>query len=143
MDNDVSLRLENQLCFPLYAASRKVLSLYTPILNELGITYTQYLVFLVLWQDDGITVGEIGRRLYLDNGTLSPVLKKLEGAGCLKRTRSSEDERIVKITLTEKGRELKAKAGEIPSRIGSCIPLGEKDAQELYRLLYSLLKEEK
>ena len=139
MEKYETLRLENQLCFPLYAAARKVLSMYTPRLNELGITYTQYLVFMVLWEDDGLTVGEIGRRLYLDNGTLSPVLKKLESSGYLKRERSCEDERVVRISLTEKGMELRERAADVPAMIGACIPLSSRDAAELYRLLYILL----
>ena len=98
-----ALKLENQLCFPLYAAARQVVSLYTPYLRTLGITYTQYIVFLVLWERDGIPVGELGRRLYLDNGTLTPLLKKMEKEGYITRTRESSDERVVTIRLTDKG----------------------------------------
>ncbi|MBQ6337240.1 MAG: MarR family transcriptional regulator [Ruminococcus sp.] len=137
---DEMLKLDNQLCFPLYAAARQVVSLYTPHLKELGLTYTQYIVFLVLWEGDGIPVGELGRRLYLDNGTLTPLLKKLESAGYLTRSRDKDDERVVTVTLTESGRALKEKAKDIPLKIGSCIKLKEEEAQGLYILLYQLLK---
>ena len=141
--NDDAMKLSNQLCFPLYAASRQVVSLYTPYLKELGLTYTQYIVFLVLWEKDGIPVGEIGEKLYLDNGTLTPLLKKLEAAGYLTRSRDKSDERVVIVTLTEQGRALKEKAKDIPYRIGSCIKMDESDARSLYILLYQLLKEGK
>ncbi len=135
-----ALRLDNQLCFPLYAASRQVVSLYTPYLKELGLTYTQYIVFLVLWENDSITVGELGRRLYLDNGTLTPLLKKLEAEGYLTRSRSAQDERVVVVTLTGAGRALKEQAREIPSKVGACIGLTEPEAQTMYDLLYKILK---
>ena len=137
---DEMLKLENQLCFPLYAAARQVVGMYTPYLKELGLTYTQYIVFLVLWERDGIPVGELGRRLYLDNGTLTPLLKKLEAAGFLTRSRDTADERVVIVTLTEQGRALKEKAKEIPLKVGSCFCMGEKEAQGLYTQLYRLLK---
>ena len=101
-----AMKLENQLCFPLYAAARNVTGLYTPWLKPLGLTYTQYIVLLVLWEKDGISVTEIGEKLMLDNGTLSPLLKKLENAGYITRQRSREDERVVVIRLTESGRAL-------------------------------------
>ena len=140
IDYDDIMKLDNQLCFPLYAAARQVVSLYTPYLKELGLTYTQYIVFLVLWESDGIPVGELGRRLYLDNGTLTPLLKKLETAGYLTRARDSRDERVVTVTLTEEGRALRQRAKEIPLKIGSCIKLTEQEALGLYTLLYKLLK---
>ena len=138
--SDDELKLENQLCFPLYAAARQVVALYTPYLKELGLTYTQYIVFLVLWEKDGIPVGEIGDKLYLDNGTLTPLLKKLEAAGYLTRSRDKADERVVIVSLTDKGRALKEKAKDIPCQIGACINLKESEAQSLYILLYQLLK---
>lgn len=141
IDYDEMLKLENQLCFSLYAAARHVVSLYTPHLKELGITYTQYIVFLVLWEKDGIPVGELGKRLYLDNGTLTPLLKKLEVAGYVTRSRDNDDERVVIVTLTEKGRALKERAREIPLKVGSCVALSEKDATVMYALLYQLLRE--
>ncbi len=133
------MKLDNQLCFPLYAAARNVTGLYTPWLKQLGLTYTQYIVFLVLWEKDGIPVGEICERLMLDNGTVSPLLKKMEQAGYIKRSRSEEDDRVVRITLTEKGRDLQEKAKDIPAKVGSCIDLPPEKAQELYELLYELL----
>ncbi|HAJ66108.1 MAG TPA: MarR family transcriptional regulator, partial [Clostridiales bacterium] len=95
-----ALKLDNQLCFPLYAAARKVTGLYAPYLKELGLTYTQYIVLLVLWERDGLSLGEIGERLSLDSGTLTPLCKKLETAGLITRRRSEQDERSVRITLT-------------------------------------------
>ncbi|MBQ9679529.1 MAG: MarR family transcriptional regulator [Ruminococcus sp.] len=136
---DELMKLDNQLCFPLYAAARQVVSLYTPYLKELGLTYTQYIVFLVLWETDGIPVGELGRRLYLDNGTLTPLLKKLETAGYLTRSRDTEDERVVIVTLSEEGRALKERAKEIPLKVGTCIRLSEQEAMGLYAVLYKLL----
>ncbi|MBQ3284246.1 MAG: MarR family transcriptional regulator [Ruminococcus sp.] len=139
-DYDDMLKLENQLCFPLYAAARRVTGLYTPYLKELGLTYTQYIVFLVLWEQDGVPVGELGKRLYLDNGTLSPLLKKLEASGYLTRSRDGADERVVTVLLTQKGRELKEQAKEIPQKVGACVHLEQSDAAALYTLLYELLK---
>ena len=138
-DYKEKMKLENQLCFPLYAAARRITSLYTPLLKPLGLTYTQYIVFLVLWEKDNLTVGEICGKLMLDNGTVSPLLKKMEQAGYISRTRSSEDDRIVRITLTEKGRELQEKAKDIPDKAGSCVDLPQEKARELYDLLYELL----
>ena len=135
------LKLENQLCFPLYAASRKVISLYIPYLKPLGLTYTQYLVFLVLSEQEQMTVGEICEKLYLNNGTLSPLLKTLEKNGFLTRQRSTEDERTVLISLTDKGKKLLEQLKEIPPKIGNCIPIDEKKALQLYTLLYELLHE--
>ena len=117
------MKLNNQLCFPLYAAARNVTSLYTPWLKPLGLTYTQYITFLVLWEKDGISVSEIGSRLMLDNGTLSPMLKKMEQAGYIERNRSSEDDRVVIVTLTQKGRELQEQVKDIPEKVGRCIDL--------------------
>ena len=134
-----AMKLANQLCFPLYAASRNVISLYTPWLKPLGLTYTQYIVFLVLWEKDGITVGEICRRLMLDNGTLSPLLKKMEQEGYVDRQRSREDERVVVITLTDKGRQLQSRVRDVPRAVAGCIDLPPEKAQMLYDLLYELL----
>ena len=135
------MKLSNQLCFPLYAAPRKVTALYTPFLTELNLTYTQYLVLLVLWEQDGIPVSEICRRLHLDNGTVSPLLKKLEKEGLLEKSRSPEDERVVLITLTDTGRALQERAKEIPGKVGSCVRLTPGKALTLYQLLYELLDE--
>ena len=137
------MKLENQLCFPLYAAARSVTGLYTSWLKQLGLTYTQYITFLVLWEKDGITVGEICERLMLDNGTVSPLLKKMESAGYVSRSRSTEDDRVVVITLTDKGREMQAKASDIPEKVGECIDLSPDKAVKLYELLYELLGKER
>ena len=134
-----AMRLDRQLCFPLYAAARNVTGLYTPYLKPLGLTYTQYIVFLVLWERDGLTVTEIGERLMLDNGTLSPLLKKMERAGFVVRRRSPEDERVVLVTLTEEGRALQERAKDGPGQVGQCIRLSPEKAQTLYLLLYELL----
>ena len=134
-----AMKLSHQLCFPLYAASRNVIGLYTPFLKELGLTYTQYIVFLVLWEKDGLTVGEIGEKLMLDNGTLSPLLKKMQQAGYVERKRSETDDRMVLITLTEKGRDLQEQAKGIPAGVAGCVDLPPEKAQALYLLLYELL----
>ena len=139
-DYHETMKLANQLCFPLYAAARNVTGLYTPWLKPLGLTYTQYVVFLVLWEKDGIPVSEIGEKLMLDNGTLSPLLKKLEQAGFVERKRSAEDDRIVLITLTEEGRALQERAKDIPQKAAGCIDLPLEKAQMLYALLYELLE---
>ena len=137
--SDDALKLENQLCFPLYAAARQVVALYTPYLKELGLTYTQYIVLLVLWERDGLSLGEIGDRLSLDSGTLTPLCKKLETAGLIERRRSERDERSVRITLTDAGRALKERAAEIPLKVGSCLPLAPDEAVTLYALLQKIM----
>ena len=142
-DYHEAMKLDNQLCFPLYAAARNVTGLYTPWLKPLELTYTQYIVLLVLWEKDGISVTEIGERLMLDNGTLSPLLKKLEQAGYVSRQRSREDERIVVITLTDAGKALQEKAKDVPRQVGGCIDLPPEKAQALYALLYELLNSRK
>ena len=142
-DYHEAMKLDNQLCFPLYAAARNVTGLYTPWLKPLELTYTQYIVLLVLWEKDGISVTEIGERLMLDNGTLSPLLKKLEQAGYVSRQRSREDERIVVITLTDAGKALQEKAKDVPRQVGACIDLPPEKARALYALLYELLDSRK
>ena len=116
---DAMLQLDNQLCFALYSTSLAMTKLYKPLLEELGLTYPQYLAMLVLWEQDGLTVSELGERLYLDSGTLTPLLKRMETAGLLSRLRAVQDERRVHITLTAAGRKLKAKAAKIPGCIMS------------------------
>lgn len=144
MDKDrEAMKLANQLCFPLYAAARNVTGLYTPWLKPLGLTYTQYIVFLVLWEQDGLSVTDIGERLMLDNGTLSPLLKKMEQAGYVERRRSRQDDRVVEITLTEAGRALQEKAKDVPAHVASCIDLPPEKARTLYLLLYELLDRQK
>ena len=134
------LALENQLCFPLYACARKVVGMYTPFFKPLGITYTQYIVFMALWQRDGVSVRELGERLYLDSGTLTPVLKKMEAAGYVRREHSREDERVTRIFLTDAGRSMREKCEQIPVQLGRCVPLNAEEAQTLHRLLYQLLE---
>ena len=137
------MKLNNQLCFPLYAAARNVTSLYTPWLKPLGLTYTQYITLLVLWEKDGVSVSEIGSKLMLDNGTLSPMLKKMEQSGYIERNRSKDDDRVVIITLTQNGIDLQEQAKDIPEKVGSCIDLPIEKARELYDLLYELLENQK
>ena len=138
-----AMNLSNQLCFPLYAAARKVTGLYTQWLKPLGLTYTQYIVFLVLWERDGITVSEIGEKLMLDNGTLSPLLKKMEQSGYIERRRCREDERVVEIRLTDRGRALQEEAKNVPAGVAGCINLPPEKAKMLYDLLYELLDNQK
>lgn len=142
-DHHEAMKLANQLCFPLYAAARNVTGLYTPWLKPLGLTYTQYIVLLVLWEKDGISVSEIGEKLMLDNGTLSPLLKKMEQAGYVARRRCRKDDRVVEITLTDEGRKLQEKAKDIPRQVAGCIDLSPEKAQTLYSLLYELLDNQK
>jgi DNA-binding MarR family transcriptional regulator len=134
-----AMKLSNQLCFPLYAAARGVINLYTPYLKPLGLTYTQYIVFLVLWEKKTVTVGELCDTLMLDNGTLTPLLKKIQEAGYIDRSRSEKDDRVVVISLTEAGEELQIRAKDIPRKVGSCIDLKPEKTQELHELLYELL----
>ena len=138
-DYKEAMKLSNQMCFPLYAAARSVTSLYTPHLKPLGLTYTQYLVLLGLWEHDGISVGEICEKLMLDSGTLSPLLKKLQQAGYIQKRRSASDDRIVVVTLTEEGRALQEQAKDVPLNVSKCIELPPEKARMLYELLYELL----
>ncbi|MFO7888247.1 MAG: MarR family transcriptional regulator [Eubacteriales bacterium] len=139
MDYD-SLKLENQLCFPLYAVSRKITNLYRPILKPLGLTYTKYITMMALWEKDKVSVKELGKTLYLDSGTLTPLLKKLENQKLIKRKRNPEDERNLIITLTKKGKDLKTEALKVPQKISSCIDIPTKDAKDLSRILHLILK---
>ena len=134
-----ALKLENQLCFPLYVCSKEVVKRYKPFLDEIGLTYTQYIVMMVLWEHREINVKELGKYLFLDSGTLTPVLKKLEQKGYVARERDSSDERVLNIAVTEKGEALKETAVEIPAKIGSCIPLEEQDAVQLFQILHKML----
>ncbi len=133
------LKLDNQLCFPLYAAARKVTNVYTPYLKALGLTYTQYIVFMVLWEHGTMRVGDLCEKLYLDSGTLTPLLKKMEKNGYVSRCRSKEDERVTEVSLTQKGMDLQQQACNIPEQVGQCIALDPQDGKELYRLLYKVL----
>ena len=134
-----ALKLENQLCFPLYAASREVIKLYKPHLDELDLTYTQYITMMPLWQEHEMSARDLGRRLFLDSGTLTPVLKSLEAKGFVTRARSSRDERVLMIALTPAGEALRERAVTVPAAVGGCIELDPAKAQQLYVLLYELL----
>ena len=134
-----SLKLENQLCFPLYAASREVIKRYRPYLDELELTYTQYIAMMVFWQEKSINVKELGRRLFLDSGTLTPVLKHLESKNYITRSRSPEDERVLIASITPEGEALKERAANVPQKIACCIKLTPDEAASLYKLLYKLL----
>ena len=134
------LKLENQLCFPMYACARKIVNAYNPYLKPLGLTYTQYIVFMVLWDKESVNVGQLGEMLKLDAGTLTPLLKRLEKDGYVTRKRSKEDERVTIISITDKGYDLKEKCKDIPLELANKgSPLSKKDAKELYRLLYLFL----
>ncbi len=139
MDRNDTLKLENQLCFPLYAASREVIKKYRPALERLGLTYTQYVVMMVLWEETSISVRELGKRLFLDSGTLTPLLKTLAGKNLLSRRRDSRDERVVIVSLTDEGSALKEAAYDVPEQAARCVDLEPEEAAELYRLLYKLL----
>lgn len=133
------LRLENQLCFPLYAASREVVKRYRPFLDALDLTYTQYIAMMVFWECGRCSVKELGEKLYLDSGTLTPVLKSLEAKGFVHRYRSSEDERVLLVEATPKGMALRDEAVSVPANVGACVRLAPEEAGELYQLLYKLL----
>ena len=141
MDNSKydTLRLENQLCFPLYAASREIIKNYKPFLDELDLTYTQYITLMLLWENKNMRVKEIGEMLYLDSGTLTPLLKKLEGKGLITRARSPEDERNLNVTITEAGEELRDRALDIPTKIMATTGLTAEETEALYHLLYQVL----
>ncbi|PXW73340.1 MarR family transcriptional regulator [Blastomonas natatoria] len=137
---DDPLLLDRQVCFPLYAATNLLNRLYGPVLKPLGLTYPQYLVMLVLWEDEPQTVGSLGARLYLDSGTLTPLLKRMEAAGLVSRTRDAEDERRVLIGLTEQGRALRADALHVPETIaGGRSPEGLDELREGVRKLVAML----
>lgn len=140
MDRYDGLRLENQLCFPLYAASREIIKLYRPYLDKLDLTYTQYIAMMVLWQEETISVRDLGSRLYLDSGTLTPVLKSLEEKGYVTRCRSQTDQRVLDVSITAAGRSLRAQAAEIPAQVGRCIRLEPERAKDLYKTLYQILE---
>lgn len=138
MEKSAQLELDNQLCFALYACSREVTKLYRPFLDELGITYTQYVTLLALWEKDEVPVKELGRRLYLDSGTLTPLLKKLEGMNLLRRERDPQDERSVIVRLTDEGRALKDRATAIPERVFCQTSLSPEDIVSLREQLRKL-----
>lgn len=139
MEQQESLKLQNQLCFPLYVIAKEIIGLYRPFLDELDITYPQYLVMMVLWENDGLSVNHIGEKLYLDSGTLTPLLKRLETKGFILRKRKKEDERVVEVFITETGKALKAKACEIPEKIYKKIDVSEQDWIDLKKNVLKIL----
>ena len=139
MDKYDSLKLENQLCFPLYACAKEVVRRYKPFLDDLDLTYTQYIAMMVLWEEKELNVKELGRRLFLDSGTLTPLLKKLEGKGYLTRHRSQKDERNLLVRITGKGMQLRESALGVPGRMQQCIHLEPEEAMVLYKVLYKIL----
>lgn len=135
-----ALKLENQLCFPLYAASKEVVRRYKPFLDELNLTYTQYIALLVLWEQKSLSVKELGGFLFLDSGTLTPVLKALEKKGYISRQKSEKDERVLMVSVTEDGMKLRERAVQIPNKIADCIEISEEDAIRLSDILKAMLK---
>lgn len=138
-DKYEGLKLENQLCFPLYACSKEIVKKYKPYLDEIDLTYTQYITMMVLWERKELSVKDLGDYLYLDSGTLTPVLKKLELKKLITRVRSKEDERVLIVRITKIGEELREKAVSIPENMVKCIPLDKEEAMLLYQLLHKFL----
>ena len=135
-----AIKIDNQLCFPLYACAKEIVRRYKPFLDEIDLTYTQYIAMMVLWEEKEINVKALGKRLYLDSGTLTPVLKRLEQKNLISRQRDSKDERNLIVRLTTEGERLKEKAVEIPYKMAGCVKLDEKDAAVLYRILHEMLQ---
>lgn len=138
-----ALKLKNQLCFPLYVCAKEVVRLYKPFLDKIDLTYTQYITMMALWEHKQINVKELGELLYLDSGTLTPVLKKLEQKGYVDRARSREDERVLIVTITEAGEALREEALSVPQQMSACMRLEPEEAQSLYRILNKLLDSHK
>ncbi len=139
MSESDALKLENQLCFPLYACSKELVRHYTPLLKQLDLTYTQYITMMVMWERGQVTVKELGEMLYLDSGTLTPLLKKLESKGYVTRERNPLDERELLVSLSENGRRLRKQARNVPLEVSKCVGLSEQEAGEMYQLLYKML----
>ena len=137
------LKLENQLCFPLYVCSKEIIRKYKPLLDKIDLTYTQYITMMVLWSKKSLTVTELGKYLYLDSGTLTPLLKKLENKGYIRRVRSSDDERNLIIEITSEGLELRKEAVNIPEKVKECISLSDEEAMLLYKILYKIIDDNK
>ena len=138
-ENFEMLKLENQLCFPLYACSKEIIRQYTPYLNKIGLTYTQYIVMMVLWEARSLSSKELGRRLFLDSGTLTPLLRKLEAKGFVERSRCREDERNLIVTITPAGLDLREQAKDLPCVTVDCAKLSSEDAAELRRILHGIM----
>ena len=133
------LKLENQLCFPLYACAKEIVKAYKPYLDELDLTYTQYITMMVMWEHKELRVKEVGEYLYLDSSTLTPLLKRLEEKGYISRRRSTEDERDLIVTVTNDGMALRERALSVPAKLAACVDLEPEKAQKLYGILYELL----
>ena len=133
------LSLDNQICFALYVCSKEIIRKYKPFLDELDLTYTQYITMMVMWEKKSVNVKMLGECLFLDSGTLTPVLKKLESKGYIKRERSEKDERHLVVSITDSGMKLRDKAVTIPSKVGSCVKLTEEEAKVLYNLLHKII----
>lgn len=139
MDKYDSLKIENQICFPLYACSKEIIRMYKPFLDELDLTYTQYITMMILWDKKCLNVKELGEQIYLDSGTLTPLLKKLETKGYITRERLKTDERVLIVKITDLGLKLREKALIVPEGMASCVRLSPEDARTLYNLLYKVL----
>ena len=135
------LKLDNQLCFPLYAVSKEIVRRYTPFLNEIDLTYTQYIAMMVMWEHREMSVKELGKKVLLDSGTLTPLLKTLEKKELVTRVRSKEDERFLVVSITDKGMKLREKAVDIPAKIGGCVQLSKEEAVQFYATLRKLLSQ--
>lgn len=140
-DNYDLLKLDNQICFPLYAVSKEIIRRYKPFLDEVDLTYTQYITMMVMWEEKCICVKDLGNRLFLDSGTLTPVLKTLEKKGYIARSRSKEDERVLDVQITKEGMDLREKAVEVPMKIGSCLKLEQEEAEQLYGILHKMMEQ--
>lgn len=138
-DNYDMLKLDRQLCFPLYAVSKEIVKKYKPFLDEIDLTYTQYITMMVLWEAEEILVKDLGAKLFLDSGTLTPVLNALEKKELVTRRRSDTDKRDVYAVITETGMALREQAAEIPAKLGACVPLSPEDAMTLYRILHDMM----
>ena len=139
MDNYDNLKLENQICFPLYACAKEVTRRYKPLLDKLDLTYTQYIVMMVMWEYKKMNVKELGEKLYLDSGTLTPLLLKLEAKGYISRTKDEKDARNLILEVTKKGLDLRKKATQVPQEMSKCVKLSLEEAQVLYKTLYKIL----
>jgi DNA-binding MarR family transcriptional regulator len=138
-DEYAAIRLKNQLCFPIYAYSKEIVRRYKPYLDEIDLTYTQYIAMMVMWEHKQMNVKSLGEHLYLDSGTLTPLLKKLEEKGYIKRTRSKDDERNLNVEITKLGMDLRDKALMVPKEMGKCVALSKEEFETLYKILYKML----
>ena len=140
MKNEELLKLDNQICFRMYVASKEIIRKYSPLLNELDLTYTQYITLLALWEKDHVSVKELGKKLYLDSGTLTPLLNKLKSKGLIEKKKQVKDGRELIISLTKKGVELKNKALSIPKKMSKCVNLNKDESIEYFQLLNKVLQ---